>query len=249
MPNALPWPSSQVGPDLDCRPGAVNVLVVEDDETIGRSLREALNAASYEITWVRNGEDAFFVAITQQIDLMVLDLGLPGRSGLEVLTALRLRDKNMPVLILSARSEIEDRVAGLRAGADDYLGKPYSADELVARLQALLRRGRPETVQPMAVHDLSIDVLKRVVIRAGRVIEITNLEFSLLELLMRRARCVVSRETMAREVWKVGKRATPIDNVIDVHIGRLRRKIDVPDARPLIHTVRGVGFMLTEKEL
>ena len=225
----------------------IHVLVVEDDERIGASIEQALKAAGYDATHVLTGEEAFFLATTQRFDLLVLDLGLPGRDGLEVLQALRARDKALPVLILSSRSEVPDRVIGLQAGADDYLGKPFSMVELEARLQALLRRGRSELVLRLSVHDLFMDVALRHVTRSGRSVELTVLEFDLLELLLRRAHSVVSRDTLSREIWKEVNRATPLDNVIDVHIGRLRKKIDAHDAKPLIHTVRGVGFVLSDR--
>jgi len=225
----------------------IQVLLVEDDETISACVHRALESACYEVSHARTGEEAFFMATAQHFDVLILDLGLPGRDGLQVLDALRKRENELPVLILSARSEVEDRVAGLQAGADDYLTKPFSMVELEARLHALLRRGRAEVVLRLAVHDLAMDIALRTVTRASRPVELTTLEFDLLELLMRRAHGVVSRDTLAREVWKEVKRATPMDNVIDVHIGRLRKKIDQPGTRPLIHTVRGVGFLLSEK--
>lgn len=225
----------------------IQVLLVEDDETISGCVHRALESACYEVSHARTGEEAFFMATAQHFDVLILDLGLPGRDGLQVLDALRKRENELPVLILSARSEVEDRVAGLQAGADDYLTKPFSMVELEARVHALLRRGRAEVVLRLAVHDLAMDIALRTVTRASKPVELTTLEFDLLELLMRRAHGVVSRDTLAREVWKEVKRATPMDNVIDVHIGRLRRKIDQPGTRPLIHTVRGVGFLLSEK--
>ncbi|MBA2723887.1 MAG: response regulator transcription factor, partial [Methylibium sp.] len=211
----------------------IQVLLVEDDETISGCVHRALESACYEVSHARTGEEAFFMATAQHFDVLILDLGLPGRDGLQVLDALRKRENELPVLILSARSEVEDRVAGLQAGADDYLTKPFSMVELEARLHALLRRGRAEVVLRLAVHDLAMDIALRNVTRASKPVELTTLEFDLLELLMRRAHGVVSRDTLAREVWKEVKRATPMDNVIDVHIGRLRKKIDQPGTRPL----------------
>ena len=227
---------------------AIEVLLVEDDARIAASIAKALRAKGYGVTLAARGEEAFFVATQQRFDLLVLDLSLPGRDGLAVLEALRKHDKDLAVLILSARAEVSDRVRGLQCGADDYLTKPFSMVELEARLEALLRRGRPEMVLRLAVGDLFMDVALRRVSRGTQPIELTQLEFDLLQLLMRRARSVVSRDTLTREIWKDVPRVTPMDNVMDVHIGRLRRKIDLPGLRPLIHTVRGVGFMLSEQE-
>jgi two-component system copper resistance phosphate regulon response regulator CusR len=152
------------------------------------------------------------------------------------------------VLILSARCSVDERVAALRCGADDYLTKPFSMAELEARLEALMRRGRLDQTLRLTLADLSLDIPTRRVTRAERPLELTTREFDLLETLLRRGRTVVSRDTLAREVWKEVNRATPLDNVIDVHLGRLRKKIDMPGMVRLIHTVRGVGFLLSDKE-
>jgi two-component system, OmpR family, copper resistance phosphate regulon response regulator CusR len=177
---------------------------------------------------------------------------LPGRSGLEVLKTVRAKDSKTPVLLLTARDALEDRVAGLDSGADDYLVKPFALAELAARLRALLRRSTadsPPEEKPTHWHlaDLDIDLTVRRVARAGMVIDLTPREFELLIQLFRNAGRIVSRETLAREVWQETRRATPLDNVIDVHIARLRRKMDEGFACRLIHTVRGVGFVLREE--
>lgn len=226
-----------------------HVLVVEDDEKIGESLEQALKIGGHFVIRARNGEDAFFLATTQRFDVMILDLGLPGRDGITVLNALRGLNKEMSVLILSARCSVDDRVTALRSGADDYLTKPFSMAELEARLEALLRRGRLDPARRLLLADLSMDIPTRRVTRADLALDLTAREFDLLETLFRRARTVVSRDTLAREVWKEVNRATPLDNVIDVHLGRLRKKIDLPGMVRLIHTVRGVGFLLSDKEL
>jgi two-component system, OmpR family, copper resistance phosphate regulon response regulator CusR len=226
---------------------SAKVLVTEDDERIGSSVKEALTAAGYSVVLARSGEEAWSAATAERFDLLVLDIGLPGRSGLTVLSALREHDKDLPVLILSSRSEVQDRVLGLQTGADDYLTKPFSMAELEARLQALLRRGRPEPALRLMVADLLMDVPLRQATRGGQPVELTALEFELLELLMRRAHSVVPRETIGRSIWKDVSRVTPLDNVIDVHVGRLRKKIDGPGHAPLIRTVRGVGFMLSDR--
>lgn len=227
---------------------ATHVLIVEDDEKIGESLEQGLARTGHATVHVRDGEEAFFLASTQHFDVMVLDLGLPGRDGLTVLQALRNLHKDMAVLVLSARCSVEDRVSALRGGADDYLTKPFSMAELEARLEALLRRGRLDQTLRLALADLTIDLPSRRVTRADQPLELTSREYELLETLLRRARSVVSRDTLAREVWKEVNRATPLDNVIDVHLGRLRKKIDQPGMVRLIHTVRGVGFLLSDKE-
>ena len=169
---------------------------------------------------------------------------LPGRDGLEVLAALRKQGLDTPVVVLTARDTLEDRVVGLDAGADDYLVKPFAFAELLARLRAIGRRGRVGDQDRLAVDTLDIDRATRRVTRKGQAIELTAKEFDLLHYLIRNARQVVSRDTLAREVWRETARSTTLDNVIDVHISRLRRKIDLDHPVKLIHTVRGVGFMV-----
>jgi len=172
---------------------------------------------------------------------------LPGRDGLQVLSTLRKRGSQTPVLILTARDAIEDRVRGLDSGADDYLVKPFAFPELLARVRARLRRGRSEQASHLEVADLEVDVTSRKVRRSGRNLELTTREFELLEYLLRHKEQIVSREMLARDIWKETARATPLDNVMDVHINRLRRKVDEPFDRKLIHTVRGVGFVVREE--
>jgi DNA-binding response OmpR family regulator len=211
-------------------------------------LQEGLQAEDYDVMLAPTGEDGFFLASSQSFDLIVLDILLPGRDGLEVLNTLRTRGMRIPVLVLTAKDSIEDRVAGLDAGADDYLVKPFAFAELSARIRALLRRGNQESPAPLRIDTLEMDVVARTVSRDGQRIELTAREFDLLESLVRNKGRVVSREMLAREVWKETSRATPIDNVIDVHVARLRRKIDDQFKRKLVHTVRGVGFTVREEE-
>jgi DNA-binding response OmpR family regulator len=173
---------------------------------------------------------------------------LPGRSGLEILQALRHRRIPTPVLILTARDGVEDRVLGLDLGADDYLVKPFALPELLARVRALVRRGRPAQVPRLAAADLELDLVTRQAVRGGRLLDLTVREFELLEYLLRHQGHLVSREMLAREVWREPRRATPLDNVIDVQMTRLRRKVDAEGTARLIHTVRGVGFVLREGE-
>jgi DNA-binding response OmpR family regulator len=202
----------------------------------------------FATTLSRTGEDGFFRWSTDGFDLVVLDLGLPGRGGLEILEARRKVSHDGLVLILSALDRVDDRVRGLVAGADDYLVKPFAVAELVARVQALLRRGRGNAPR-LSVKDLHIDLVTHKVERGGQRIDLTGREFDLLEYLVRHAHATVSREMLAHEIWKDVGRATPLDNVIDVHIARLRRKIDMPNFVKLIHTVRGVGFRLSDSEI
>jgi DNA-binding response OmpR family regulator len=226
----------------------MRILVVEDEQKVADALREGLEDERYDVVVERTGEGAFFRVNTETFDVVVLDLTLPGRDGLEILRALRQRRMETPVLVLTARDSLEDRVTGLDAGADDYLVKPFAFAELLARIRALVRRGRVADAPRLAVGDLEMDLVTRKVLRAAKPVDLTVREFELLEFLMRYQGQVVSRETLARDVWKETARTTPLDNVIDVHIARLRRKVDLDQPVKLIHTVRGVGFMLREGE-
>jgi len=225
----------------------VRVLVVEDERKIGAVLGEALTADHYEVVLAGNGEDGFFRASAEEFDLVVLDVMLPGRSGFEILKALRQRRIHTPVLMLTARDGVDDRVTGLDLGADDYLVKPFAVPELLARIRALLRRGRPLDALRLKAADLEIDLVSRRATRGERPLELTVREFELLEYLLRHQGNLVSREMLAHDVWKEPRRATPLDNVIDVQMTRLRKKVDAQGSR-LIHTVRGVGFVLREGE-
>jgi DNA-binding response OmpR family regulator len=217
----------------------MRILVIEDEPKLGEALQEGLRAESYEVALAHTGEEGFY--------LLVLDVMLPGRSGLEILTTMRVRGFKTPVLILTARDAVEDRVRGLDAGADDYLVKPFAFPELLARIRALGRRGAPETSPKLQVADLHMDVEARSVRRGGETLELTAREFELLEYLVRHQGHVVSREMLTREVWKEAGRHTPLDNVIDVHVARLRRKVDDRFEQKLVHTVRGVGFVVREQ--
>jgi two-component system copper resistance phosphate regulon response regulator CusR len=226
----------------------VRVLIVEDERKLAQVLSSALQAEHYDVVVAATGEDGFYRANAELFDLVVLDLMLPGRSGLEILQTLRQRHVETPVLILTARDGIEDRVFGLDRGADDYLVKPFALPELLARIRALLRRGRSSEVLRLKVANLEMDLVARRVVRGDRAIDLTGREFELLEYLLRHQGHLVSREMLARDVWKEPRRATPLDNVIDVQIARLRRKVDLDGAARLIHTVRGVGFVVREGE-
>jgi len=222
----------------------MRILVVEDESKVADAVREGLESEGYEVEIARTGEEGFFLVNAQTFDLVILDLMLPGRDGLEVLRTLRQRGLQTPVLILTARDAVEDRVTGLDCGADDYLVKPFAFAELLARIRALFRRGRTDQVLRLKAADLEMDLVTRRVSRGGRPLNLTPREFKLLEYLLRYRNQVVSREMLARDVWHERSRATPLDNVIDVHIARLRKKIDHGSPEKLIHTVRGVGFML-----
>jgi two-component system copper resistance phosphate regulon response regulator CusR len=226
----------------------MRVLVVEDEQKVADALREGLAEEKYDVVVERTGEGAFFRINTETFDIILLDLGLPGRDGLEILKALRQRGLKTPVLVLTARDSLQDRVAGLDSGADDYLIKPFAFAELLARTRALVRRRRVSETPRLTVADLEMDLVTRKVTRGAAPVDLTVREFELLEYLMRYHGQVVSRETLARDVWKETARTTPLDNVIDVHIARLRRKVDADERAKLIHTIRGVGFMLREGE-
>lgn len=224
----------------------MRVLIVEDDTKVAGAVRAGLAGEGYEVAVSRTGEDGYFRATTEPFDAILLDLGLPGRDGIEILAGLRRRGFAVPVLVLTARDAVEDRVRGLDAGADDYLVKPFAFAELLARLRVMLRRGRPEDALRLRVADLDVDPLTRSVTRGGVAVDLTTREFELLEYLLRHHGQIVSREMLAREVWAEPSRGTPLDNVIDVHIARLRKKVDAGTGPRLIHTVRGVGFLVRE---
>jgi two-component system copper resistance phosphate regulon response regulator CusR len=227
----------------------VHILLVEDETKVGNALCAGLQAEGYEIVWAQTGEEGFFHASSRSFDLILLDVMLPGRDGIEVLDTLRKHGNKTPVLLLTAKDAIEDRVLGLDTGADDYLVKPFAFAELSARIRALLRRNQQEPSATVTIGQLEIDAMRRTVIREGQRIDLTVREFELLEYLARHHGRIVSRDMLARDVWRETGRATPLDNVIDVHIARLRKKVDDPFAIKLLHTVRGVGFTLSEDAL
>jgi DNA-binding response OmpR family regulator len=226
----------------------VRILVIEDEIKVARALKEGLESEHYQVVVARTGEEGFFLANAETFDLVLLDLMLPGRAGLEILGACRRRGLQTPVLILTAKDAIEDRVLGLDSGADDYVVKPFAFPELLARIRALFRRGRADQVLRLKAMDLEMDLVTRTVTRGRQALDLSAREFELLEYLLRHQNHLVSREMLARDVWKEPSRATPIDNVIDVHITRLRKKVDREFPTKLIHTVRGVGFTLRPGE-
>jgi two-component system, OmpR family, copper resistance phosphate regulon response regulator CusR len=225
----------------------MRILVVEDEHKLAKALKEGLQADDHSVATAHTGEEGFYLVETERFDLVVLDVMLPNRSGLEILRAIRQRGFKTPVLMLTAKDSIEDRVLGLDAGADDYLVKPFAFPELLARIRALSRRGAPDLVSKLRIADLEMDVVGHSVMRGGRMLDLTPREFDLLEYLLRNQGHVVSREMLARDVWKEVGRQTPLDNVIDVHVARLRGKVDERFDKKLIQTVRGVGFVIREE--
>ena len=217
------------------------VLVVEDDTDIADVLRRSLRNEGYEVRTSGDGVEALDIAAGFMPDLVVLDLGLPGMDGVEVCRRLR-SDGDVPILMLTARSETEDRVEGLDSGADDYLVKPFERQELLARIRALLRRRPPRGAASLEVGDLQLNPDTREVRRGEREIELTNREFELLEFLMRNERLVVSRERLLDEVWGYDPMAAT--NTIDVFVSNLRRKLEEGDEPRLLHTKRGAGYVL-----
>jgi two-component system, OmpR family, copper resistance phosphate regulon response regulator CusR len=222
---------------------AVKILIVEDEPKTGDYLRQGLREAGFTVDWVANGVDGLHQALEGGHDLVILDVMLPGLDGWQVLQGLRGQGRQMPVLFLTARDQVEDRVRGLELGADDYLVKPFSFAELLARVRTILRRGRSSADSTaLAVADLELDLLRRRVSRAGRRIDLTAKEFGLLELLMRRQGEVLPRSLIASQVWDMNFDSDT--NVIEVAVRRLRAKVDDGFDIKLIQTVRGMGYVL-----
>jgi two-component system, OmpR family, copper resistance phosphate regulon response regulator CusR len=221
----------------------MRILVVEDDRKVASFIQTGLEQEGHAVDVLHDGAIAGEQAGAADYDAVVLDLMLPGRSGFQVLRDIRARKAKMPVLILTAKDSVDERVTGLDGGADDYMGKPFALAELSARLRALLRRGAPhETTLRLA--DLEMDTIRRIVRRAGRPIDLKPKEYALLEFLMRNSDRPVTRSLIIEHVWDI--HFDSISNVVDVHVNSLRGKIDRGFAPPLIHTVRGVGYMLTD---
>jgi two-component system OmpR family response regulator len=221
----------------------MRILVVEDDEQTAAYMVKGLTESGYVVDRADNGRDGLFLATSSDFDAVVVDRMLPGLDGLSLIQALRAARVATPVLILSALGQVDDRVQGLRAGGDDYLTKPFAFSELLARIEALLRRrSGPAVVTKLAVGDLEMDLLGRSVRRAGRTVDLQPREFRLLEYLMRHAGQVVTRTMLLEGVWDY--HFDPQTNVIDVHVSRLRQKIDKGFEAPLLHTVRGAGYCL-----
>ena len=225
----------------------MKILIVEDEPKTGDYLRQGLREAGFSVDLVANGVDGLHHALEGAHDLVILDVMLPGLDGWQVLQGLRRQGRQMPVLFLTARDQVEDRVKGLELGADDYLVKPFSFAELLARVRTILRRGRTSTESTtLQVADLELDLLRRRVSRAGRRIDLTAKEFGLLELLMRRQGEVLPRSLIASQVWDMNFDSDT--NVIEVAVRRLRAKIDEGFSTRLIQTVRGMGYVLEAPE-
>ena len=220
----------------------MRVLVVEDDRAVGSFIRTGLAQEGYAVDLLDEGSSVGDQARTIDYDVVVLDLMLPGRSGFQVLRDIRAVKPTLPVLILTAKDSVEDRVTGLDAGADDYMTKPFALAELSARLRALLRRGAPhETLLRLA--DLEMDTIRRKVRRGGVTVDLKPKEYALLEFLLRHAERPVTKSLIIEHVWDI--HFDSISNVVEVHINSLRNKIDRTFGTPLIHTIRGVGYVLT----
>jgi two-component system copper resistance phosphate regulon response regulator CusR len=222
----------------------MRILVVEDDRKVASFIQVGLEQEAYAVDVLDDGLGAGEQAASIDYDAVVLDLMLPGRSGFQILRDIRARKADLPVLILTAKDSLEDRVAGLDSGADDYMVKPFALAELSARLRALLRRGKPRETK-LKLADLEMDSARRVVTRAGRLIDLKPKEYALLEFLLRNSERAVTRSLIIEHVWDI--HFDSVSNVVEVHINSLRNKIDRGFAFPLIHTIRGVGYILTDR--
>lgn len=220
----------------------MRILIVEDEPKTGEYLKQGLAEAGYQVDWRQDGQAGLSQALTGEYELLVLDIMLPGLSGWEVLRAIRERVGSMPVLFLTARDQVEERVRGLELGADDYLVKPFAFAELLARVRTLLRRGKSREPDTFQVADLELDLRRRRAIRQGKRIDLTAKEFALLELLMRRRGEILPRSLIASQVWDMNFESDT--NVVEVAIKRLRAKVDSDFDIKLIHTVRGMGYVL-----
>lgn len=224
----------------------MRILVVEDEKKLANFIRRALKEDGHAVDVAHDGNEGTHLAVSEPYDAVVLDLQLPGRDGLELLRDLREKSTTTPVLILTARDTVKDRVRGLDEGADDYMTKPFSLDELRARVRALLRRGSSGAATVLKFADLHMDLLQRTVRRGGRAVDLTPREFSLLEYFLRNADRAVTRSSIAEHVWDYNFEWN--SNVVDVFVNNLRKKLEAEDAPRLIQTVRGVGYALRETD-
>lgn len=221
------------------------ILTIEDDATTAQEIVDELSNHGFEVEWAKDGKEGLDRALSGSYDLVTLDRMLPFVDGLTIVTAMRERDIETPVLMISALSDVDERVDGLRAGGDDYLVKPFASEEMAARVEVLLRRKtRSERQTKLRVADLELDLVERKAVRGNVELDLLPTEFRLLEYMMRNFGQTLTRTMLFESVW--GYRFDPGTNIIDVHIGRLRRKVDMPGLSALIHTVRGSGYMLSE---
>jgi two-component system OmpR family response regulator len=220
----------------------MNLLLIEDDVQLAAEIATPLSAQGFEVTRITDGAAGLEAATAGNFDLVITDRMLPHLEGLDIVRALRARGDQVPILVLSALDTVDDRVHGLRAGSDDYLGKPFALEELLARVESLLRRRSTAAETVLRYDDLEMDLIGHRVSRAGRDVTLTAREFGLLEFLLRHAGKVVTRSMLLEAVWDI--RFDPQTNLIDVHVSRLRQAVDREFDRPLIHTVRGVGYTL-----
>lgn len=237
----------QCSPDLPVTAAttrnAVRILIIEDEQSAGNYLKRGLSQAGFSADVATDGRDGLYMALNDRYDLVVLDVMLPGLDGWEVMRRIRLEGNEVPVLFVTARDQVDDRVKGLELGADDYLVKPFAFSELLARIRARLRRDQPtQALERLSVSDLELDLVRRRVTRAGRRIDVTAREFALLELLVRRSGEVLPRLLIAAEVWDMNFDSGT--NVVDVAVSRLRAKIDGDFEPKLLRTVRGIGYVL-----
>jgi two-component system OmpR family response regulator len=222
------------------------ILAIEDDATTGKEIVAELADNGFETEWVADGRKGLDRALSGDFDAVILDRLLPGVDGLVIVTALRAEGIDIPVLMISALSDVDERIRGLRAGGDDYMTKPFASEELAARLEVLLRRRGAAPRSTLTVGDLELDLLSRVAHRAGAEIRLMPTEFKLLEFMMRNSGQVLTRTMIFEAIW--GYHFDPGTNLIDVHLGRMRRKIDRPGLAPLIHTIRGAGYEIRAPE-
>ena len=223
----------------------VKILTIEDDETTGQEIVDELSSHDFEVEWAKNGKEGLDRALHGNHDLITLDRMLPFLDGLTIVSTLREKHIDTPVLMISALSDVDERIHGLRAGGDDYLVKPFASEEMAARVEVLLRRrNKPERQTRLRVADLELDLVARQAIRGDKTLDLLPTEFRLLEYMMRNSEQIITRTMLFESVW--GYHFDPGTNIIDVHIGRLRHKVDVPGLSPLIHTVRGSGYMLSD---
>ena len=223
----------------------MKILVVEDEKKVARVIQQGLKEEEYEVMMAYDGEEASAIASSEHFDLLVVDVMLPGKSGIQVVNELRSKGATMPILMLTAKASIEDKVAGLDSGADDYLTKPFAFEEFLARVRSLLRRGIKEKSTLLSLSDLQLDTVTHKAKRGGETIELTSKEYALLEYLLRHKERVVTRAAISEHIWECNFDTGT--NIIDVYVNHLRNKIDTANHPRLIHTVRGVGYVMKKE--